>query len=149
MHVMKPLMLALVAAAPIAMIGLSVPAVAADADSVLGTWRTPSKNGVVEIARCGGSICGKLMSSDHIKTNPELKDINNKDTARRDRKLKGLQIVGGFKLDDGVWTGGSIYNPEDGGTYKATITPAGPDSLKLKGCIVWPLCKTQTWNRIK
>ncbi|WP_370516146.1 DUF2147 domain-containing protein [Novosphingobium sp. 18052] len=142
-------MLALVAAAPIAMIGLSVPAVAADADSVLGTWRTPSKNGVVEIARCGGSICGKLMSSDHIKTNPELKDINNKDTARRDRKLKGLQIVGGFKLDDGVWTGGSIYNPEDGGTYKATITPAGPDSLKLKGCIVWPLCKTQTWNRIK
>jgi len=144
MHVMKPLALALVAAAC-----CSVPALAANADSVLGTWRTPSKNGVVEIARCGGSICGRLMSSDHIKTNPELKDVNNKDTSKRDRKLKGLQIVGGFKLDGDAWTGGSIYNPEDGGAYKATITPAGPDSLKLKGCIVWPLCKTQTWNRIK
>jgi uncharacterized protein (DUF2147 family) len=149
MHVMKPLALALVAAAPIAITCVSVPALAADANSVLGTWRTPSKNGVVEIARCGGSICGKLISSDHIKTNSELKDVNNKDTTKRDRKLKGLQIVGGFKLDGGAWTGGSIYNPEDGGTYKATITPAGPDSLKLKGCIVWPLCKTQTWNRIK
>ncbi|HUD28917.1 MAG TPA: DUF2147 domain-containing protein [Novosphingobium sp.] len=146
MHVMKPLALALVAA------GVSVftPAfAAADADSVVGTWRTPAKNGSVEIARCGGSICGKLLSSEHLRTNPDLRDVNNKDTAKRDRRLKGLQILGGFTLDKGTWTGGTIYNPEDGGTYKATITPAGADTLKLKGCIVWPLCKTQTWTRIK
>ncbi|MFC0204033.1 DUF2147 domain-containing protein [Novosphingobium soli] len=143
MHFRKLTALALVSALGAA------PALAADADSVLGTWRTPSKHGTVEIERCGASLCGKLMSSDNIRTNPELKDVNNKDATKRDRRLKGLQILGGFKRDGSQWSGGTIYNPEDGGTYKATITPAGADTLKLKGCIVWPLCKTQTWTRIK
>ncbi|MCJ2183376.1 DUF2147 domain-containing protein [Novosphingobium sp. 1949] len=125
------------------------PALAANADSVLGSWRTPSRHGEVEISRCGASICGRLMNSDHIKTNPDLRDVNNKDESQRSRRLKGLQIVGGFTRDGDKWKNGTIYNPEDGGTYKATITPDGPDSLKLKGCIVWPLCKTQTWVRIK
>lgn len=128
---------------------LASPALAAGPDSVIGKWRTPSRNGVVEIARCGESICGRLIESDNIRTNPDLRDINNKNTAQRDRKLKGMQIIGGFTREADKWSGGTIYNPEDGGTYKATITPAGADSLKLKGCIVWPLCKTQTWTRLR
>lgn len=122
---------------------------AAGPDSVVGKWRTPSKHGVVEIARCGASLCGRLVESDNIRSNPDLQDVNNKNTAQRSRKLKGLQILGGFKASGNQWDGGTIYNPEDGGTYKATITPAGADTLKLKGCIVWPLCKTQVWTRIR
>lgn len=124
-------------------------AAAAGPETALGRWRTPSRHGVVEIAQCGGSICGRLVESDNIRTNPDLRDLNNKDTAKRDRKLKGMQILSGFTRKSGSWDGGTIYNPEDGGTYKATITPAGADTLKLKGCIVWPLCKTQTWTRIR
>lgn len=127
----------------------TAPAVAAGNETALGKWRTPSKNGVVEISRCGTSICGRLVESDNIRSNPGLADLNNKDTSKRGRKLKGLQILGGFKAKGNQWDGGTIYNPEDGGTYKATITPAGADTLKLKGCIVWPLCKTQTWTRIR
>ena len=127
---------------------LSLPAGAVEADPVLGTWRTPSKHGVVRIERCGASICGRLVESDNIRTNPDLRDVNNKDESRRARRLKGLQILSGFRLEGNKWTGGTIYNPEDGGTYKATITPEGAQTLKLKGCIVWPLCKTQTWKRI-
>lgn len=123
-------------------------ALAASPDLAIGKWRTPSKHGIVDIARCGGSICGRLIESDNIRTNPDLRDVNNKDATKRNRKLKDLQIVGGFARGSDAWTGGTIYNPEDGGTYKATITPAG-DTLKLKGCIVWPLCKTQTWTRIR
>lgn len=133
----------------VAALVLATPLQAASADSVIGTWRTPSKNGTVEITACGASICGRLISSDNIQANPDLRDVNNKKEAQRSRKLKGLQIVGGFTKDGGKWSNGTIYNPEDGGTYNATITPTGPDSLKLKGCIVWPLCKTQTWTRIK
>jgi uncharacterized protein (DUF2147 family) len=124
-------------------------AFAASTDSVVGKWRTPSKHGVVEIARCGASLCGRLIESDNIRTNPELQDVNNKIAGQRARRLKGLQILGGFKANGNQWDGGTIYNPEDGGTYKATITPAGTDTLKLKGCIVWPLCKTQTWTRMR
>ena len=127
----------------------SAPALAAGPDSAIGKWRTPSRHGVVEIARCGTSLCGRLVESDNLRTNPDLRDVNNKNTANRGRRLKDLQILGGFTSGKDGWNGGTIYNPEDGGTYKATITTAGNDTLKLKGCIVWPLCKTQTWTRLR
>jgi len=136
--------LALVAATMVA-----APVSAAGPDTVLGKWRTPSRHGVVQIDRCGASVCGRLVESDNIRSNPDLRDVNNKDTAKRGRRLKDLQILGGFTRSKDGWGGGTIYNPEDGGTYKATITPAGSDTLKLKGCIVWPLCKTQTWTRLR
>lgn len=126
----------------------SGPAWAAEPESVLGTWRTPSRHGVVEIERCGTSICGRLVDSDNIRNNPELRDVNNKDQTKRGRRLKGLQILGSFAREQDKWTGGTVYNPEDGGTYRGTITPVDARTLKLKGCIVWPLCKTQTWTRI-
>ena len=118
-------------------------------DTVVGRWQTETKHGVVEIARCGASICGKLTGSDGLKANPNLLDVNNKDVGLRGRKLLGLQLLGGFTYADGAWSGGTIYNGEDGGTYKATVTPVDADHLKLKGCIIWPLCKTQTWTRLR
>jgi uncharacterized protein (DUF2147 family) len=122
---------------------------AASPEIVVGRWQTPTKHGVVEIAKCGASICGTLVDSDGIRANPNLKDANNKDAAQRGRALKGLVILKGFTWKSGAWGGGTIYNGDDGGTYSATLTPASADQLKLKGCIVWPLCKTQTWTRIR
>ena len=104
---------------------------------------------MIEISECGQSICGKLVSSDGLKENPSLKDVNNKDESLRSRPLKNLTILKGFERKKDEWSGGSIYNAEDGGTYKATITMQDANHLKLKGCIVWPLCKTQTWTRIR
>jgi len=133
------------------MIALSMLAAAAavSPDSAIGRWRTETRNGVIEVERCGASICGKLLSSDGLRTNPDMRDINNKDASLRGRKLMNLQILSGFTRSDGAWTGGRIYNGEDGGTYKATVTPIDADHLKVKGCIIWPLCKSQTWTRIR
>jgi len=133
------------------MIGLSMLAAAAavSPDSAIGRWRTETRNGVVEVERCGASICGKLVSSDGLRTNPDMRDINNKDANLRSRKLMNLQIISGFTRESDGWSGGSIYNGEDGGTYKATVTPIDADHLKVKGCIIWPLCKSQTWTRIR
>lgn len=119
------------------------------ANAVIGRWRTESRGGVVEIARCGSSICGRLIDSEGLRANPDLTDRNNKDATQRSRKLMGVTLLKGFTWGGGAWKGGSIYNAEDGGTYKATITPVDADQLKLKGCIVWPLCKTQTWRRLR
>jgi len=133
------------------MIGLSMLAAAAamSPDAAVGRWRTETRNGIVEVERCGGSICGKLVSSDGLRTNPNMLDINNKDTALRGRRLLNLQILGGFTRGGGEWSGGTIYNGDDGGTYRATVTPIDADHLKVKGCIIWPLCKSQTWTRIR
>jgi uncharacterized protein (DUF2147 family) len=133
------------------MIGLSMLAAAAavSPDSAVGRWRTETRNGIVEVERCGASICGKLVTSDGLRTNPDMRDINNKNPDLRGRKLMNLQVLGGFQRGDGEWTGGTIYNGDDGGTYKATVTPIDADHLKVKGCIIWPLCKSQTWTRIR
>lgn len=117
-------------------------------DNVLGLWKTETRNGVVEISRCGASVCGRLVTSDGLKANPNLKDVNNSDASLRGRPLKGLLILGGFKSEGSVWNGGKIYNADDGKTYTARLTPAG-NQLKVRGCIFVPLCKTQTWTRIR
>jgi len=45
--------------------------------------------------------------------------------------------------------GGSVFNPADGRTYRGTITMQGEDTLRLRGCVVAPLCRTQTWTRVR
>jgi uncharacterized protein (DUF2147 family) len=135
------------AAATLAALPLS--ASAQNGASLVGRWQTPTRHGVVEITACGNSLCGRLVDSDGLRANPNLRDTHNKDVAQRERLLKGLLILQGFSPKGQEWSGGTIYNAEDGGTYQATLTPAGADTLKLKGCIVWPLCKTQVWTRLK
>ncbi len=122
------------------------PAFAADAT---GLWQTPTNGGQVEISHCGNSLCGKLVNSDHIKANPAVKDERNKDESQRGRPLKNLQMLYDFTGGPTKWTGGKVYNPDDGGTYSGTIELLSDNQLKLKGCIVAPFCKTQVWNRVK
>jgi uncharacterized protein (DUF2147 family) len=123
-------------------------AAAVSADSAIGRWQTESRHGVVEIAPCGGSICGRLVTSDGIRANPNLTDSKNADAAKRGRPLRGVMMLSGFARDGAGWSGGSIYNPENGKTYTSSATPEGADRLKVKGCIFVPLCKTQTWTRL-
>ena len=128
----------------------AAPAVPAEQPgSIAGRWKTETRGGVVEIQRCGTSICGRIVSSDALRTNPALADTRNANAALRNRPLRGLQILSGFTGgSDGVWSNGTIYNAEDGKTYSARITPAGPNQLKLRGCVFVPFCKTQTWTRV-
>jgi len=136
------------------MIGLVTLAAAAAAtllnpDLAIGRWHTETRNGLVEVEKCGPSICGELIGSDGLRANPNLLDSNNKDASLRGRRLMGVQILSGFTRSAREWSGGTIYNGEDGGTYKATVTPMDADHLKVRGCIIWPLCKTQTWTRVR
>ncbi|OYX30094.1 MAG: hypothetical protein B7Y99_12070 [Caulobacterales bacterium 32-69-10] len=114
-----------------------------------GLWRTATRNGEVRIDECGQALCGTLVTSDSIKANPAMADAQNKDAAKRTRLLKDLPMLQGFTGGPSQWKGGTVYNPEDGGTYKGTIKLVDADTLKLTGCIVFPLCKSQTWKRIR
>ena len=130
------------------LIGLALMAAPQSGDAAVGRWKTETRNAVVEIQRCGASICGRILTSDALRTNPNLKDARNSNAQLRNRPLRGMQILSGFKASGTSWTGGKIYNAEDGKTYSAEVRVAG-DQLKLKGCVVWPLCKTQTWTRVR
>jgi len=118
-------------------------------DAAIGTWKTETRNGIVEIQHCGTSICGRLVSSDALRANPDTRDAHNSDAAKRARPLKNLLMLSGFARAADAWTGGSIYNADDGKTYSARVTPISADQLKVRGCVFVPFCKTQTWTRVR
>ena len=125
---------------------LASPALAGDPT---GLWQTPTNGGQVRIAHCGQALCGTLVTSDHIRADPNTLDVHNRDAAQRGRTLRNLPMLTGFTGGPTEWRGGSVYNPADGGTYRGTISMTGDNSLRLRGCIVAPLCKNQTWTRIQ
>lgn len=120
---------------------------AAGAGSPVGVWLTPDDHGQIEVYPCGSRLCGRILTSDKLRANPGLKDEANKNPALRGRPLKGLVIMTGFAGGPARWTGGAIYRPQDGGTYQGTMDLVGAGALKLKGCVVAPLCQTQEWKR--
>lgn len=132
------------------LIGMLLAGAPDTAETVIGRWKTETHNAIVEISHCGDSICGKILTSDMIRANPAMKDVRNANAALRTRPIQGMLMLSGFKpAADGVWSDGQVYNAEDGKTYSGKITPVGANQLKLRGCVFFPLCKTQTWTRVR
>ena len=131
-----------------------MPSVAAaeSKEAMLGEWGTQGMNAKVAIVRCPGladHICGTISwlwepvdPSGRPKT-----DAENADPHLRGRPLIGLQILSNFRRNSsGMLDGGTIYNPEDGRTYDATLRLQGADSLVVEGCVLF-ICRKQVWRR--
>ncbi len=101
-----------------------------------GTWTTEGGLSQVRIAPCGGAFCGTVVWT---------KDPNRAD-AKSGRKVKGMTILTGMTETGANQYKGNLYNPQDGKNYTGYMTVNG-NSATLKGCVVRPLCKTQTWSR--
>jgi len=114
-----------------------------------GLWQTPTSGGQVRISRCGPALCGVLVTANNIRANPDLRDSNNANRALRTRTNRGVQMLSGFTGGPTVWRGGSVYNPSDGRTYRGTITLTNADTLSLRGCVIAPLCRTQSGTRVR
>jgi uncharacterized protein (DUF2147 family) len=118
----------------------------AAATEVIGRWLT-SSGGVVQIDPCGTSVCGRIVSAPELAARPDQTDVKNKDPAERTRPLRGLIILSGFHQSGDAWAGGWIYDPHVGSTYKSTMEPLDPRTLKVTGCVAGVLCQSQTWTR--
>lgn len=117
---------------------------------VIGVWKTPVDGGsTVRIDPCGEWVCGRVLSSPRIARFPYQKDVRNRDVALRGRPIAGLLILKLRSLGPNRWGDGWVYDPQDGGTYKGAVEVTGPGRMRLRGCIVAPLCQTQTWTRVQ
>lgn len=126
------------------------PALADVSDALIGRWNTEQQNGIVEIYRCGGAICGRVVDGAPLRANPDQRDVRNGDAALRGRRIKGLAVLSGFTGGPVEWTGGPVYDPNSGdGAKKGYLTLEGRDVLKVKGCLAMFLCRTQTWTRTR
>ena len=133
-----------------ALAGAAVVAAAADESLIEGTWINADGDGWIELVIVCNELRGRITGSpdDPAGRNPPRLDVNNPDPSLRSRRLLGLTILSGFRFDGSRWTGGSVYDPNSGNTYRGTITLVDHDTLALRGYIGIPLFgRTETWRR--
>lgn len=141
------------AAMGIALAAALLPATAssAQAGDPTGYWRKAEQGrfpAKMQIYNCGGrSICVKIawLQNPHDSQGRMLQDVRNVNPSLRGRTIEGLPIVKGMAQAGANQWKGSIYNPEDGKTYSATITLASSSKIVLKGCVAAFLCREQVW----
>ena len=117
-------------------------------DDPAGYWATEHNESQIKISHCGGeAICGSIYwmkEPNDAKGNPKL-DRKNADEAKRKHPLLGLQLID-MKVDDDHWKG-TVYNPENGKTYSATLKIISKNQVELEGCVAYVLCGDQKWTR--
>ncbi len=91
------------------------------ADPILGKWRSPNGR-LVEVRDCGGRFCATVLTGRH----------------------KG-RSVGTLEGGGGDYTG-TVIDPRSERTYRGTATVEGA-SLRLQGCALRVVCRTQNWTR--
>jgi uncharacterized protein (DUF2147 family) len=151
----------LVLAIALAFVGTASAAAPSGADAALGTWRTEAGDqggrANVEVRRQGDRFVGVIVSleepnfpADHARAGQPKVDLENPDASKRERPIVGLRILSGFTHDgDGRWSGGTIYDPANGKTYKARITLEDASTLDVRGYVGVPLFgRTTTWKRV-
>jgi len=91
-------------------------------EAIVGNWKTVAGD-TAAIAPCGGGFCVTLKTG----------------------KFAGKKI-GTLSGTGGTYTG-EITDPANDKTYSGSGTVSG-SSLKMKGCVLKVLCKSQTWTRL-
>jgi uncharacterized protein (DUF2147 family) len=133
-------------------------AFAADEDKILGLWNTPENDCKIEIYKCGNKYCGRIAwlkeplypaDDDGGMADKPIVDRENPSPDLWARPLIGLQLMEGFTyIGKNVWEKGTIYNPDNGKTYKCKMTLSAPDRLEVRGFIGISLFGgTSIWTR--
>ncbi len=120
-------------------LAITPPAAAAvPADSLLGTYMTEDRQGVVRIEPCGDAYCGRVVGISDFPPGG-LRDLHGTPQC-------GLVILHDLRAGDDGRRHGSITNPDDGKTYSAIVWVAEDGDMRLRGYVGLPLFgSTQHW----
>lgn len=120
-------------------------------DGVKATWLNEAKDAKVEIYKVGDKYEGKITwLKDMYEADGKTprKDVNNKDEKLKNRTIVNLNILTGFTYSDGEWTGGELYDPKTGKTFKSKMK-INNGKLEIRGYVGSPMFgKTTTWTRV-
>jgi uncharacterized protein (DUF2147 family) len=125
-----------------------------DSATPLGRWRTVDDltgkiNSVVTIWEEDGKLYGRierLINPDPNDPDPRCLRCSGD---LKGQRLFGLRILWGLSKDGDQWTGGEILDPDNGKTYRCSLTVKdGGKKLRVRGFIGFSLLgRTQYWLR--
>ena len=118
---------------------------------IAGDWLTRDGKSIVRIERNGPTFTGAIVwlkDPEAPGGGPKL-DHMNPEPSRRGRNILGLVILRDLRSDqDGNWSGGRIYDPESGKTYRCEASLDGPDRVRIRGFVgIALLGRTEIWQR--
>jgi uncharacterized protein (DUF2147 family) len=118
---------------------------------ILGKWLTAAGDAHVQIYPNGNKFSGKLVwLKDPLDDNgkPRLDKENPKNELTK-RPILGMIFLYDFIFKDGIWEGGTIYDPKTGKTYSCKISSEGKDKINVRGFVGFSLLgRTETWTRV-
>ncbi len=136
---------------------VSLGAYALGGTEITGQWTTAGNKSRVEITKVAdGTFEGKIVwlsepnyPADDKEAGKPKHDRENSDKSLQSRPILGLSFMKGFKFDGKKeWSGGLLYDPESGKTYKGKIWLEDDGTLGMRGFIgISLLGRTEKWTR--
>ena len=120
-------------------IGFAGSAFADEADKALGTWLRPKFGWHVAFGPCAGDeakLCGVVISGEGVDKTTGGEVIGVKmlfNMEKNDKKTKWI---------------GKMYDPKGGGTYYGKVKMINDNKIKMSGCMMKIMCKSEKWTRV-
>lgn len=108
-------------------------------DDILGIWLNEEATGKIQVYKEGNKYFGKLVWL--REPMDSITGLAKTDKENPDPKLKSTPLIGLVNLKNFTfngkdeWSGGTIYDPKNGKTYKCYIQFASSNKLKIRGYI--------------
>lgn len=120
-------------------------------DDIIDEWYTENNKSLIKIYKNKHDYYfGKitwLKDPNEPDGKPKL-DKENPDAKLKKQPLLGLIILRSFRFDDDRWSNGTIYDPENGKTYKCTMKLEDRNTLNVRGYIgISAIGRSTTWKR--
>ena len=120
----------------------------------IGRWKTVDDktgevNSVVVIWEENGTLCGRIEKLVHPSPQDPHPRCTRCDGDLKNKPLVGLRILWGLRKNGNQWTDGEILDPDDGRTYRCSLSiEGGGEKLRVRGFVGFSLLgRTQYWLR--
>jgi uncharacterized protein (DUF2147 family) len=119
---------------------------------ITGVWYNSAKSGKIEIIEQDNEYTGKIIWIDEPlseETGKPKVDESNPKKENQNNPIIGLPVLKNFVYEgESKYTGGTVYDPENGKTYKCKMTLIDDNNLDVRGYLGFSFIgRTENWTR--
>ena len=115
--------------------------------SMIGYWLTSQS--IVQVKECEQELCAiiEYIFVENGVNQESILDENNKNKSLKERSLLGINLIDGFVYSNEAkeLSGGKIYDPGRGRSFKSNLYLLDNGNLKVEGCVM-RMCGHEEWK---